>query len=172
MTCLINHFTNKLTEVCLINSSFSFSSLGTWAILQKKNVPVKAKKGRRAIPWWLEYLLKQGSTLACGLQTSQACTDVDPTQVFKAVWWTLCSHHTPQVEGQALNHSPCQQNHGMVWARRDFRDHLVPIPFHGQGCHSLDQVAGWYQQDTRSVLQTGTHCWSILDFTACFCSHE
>lgn len=50
MTYLINHLTNKLNDVCLLNSSFSFSSLGTWAILQKKNVPVKAKKGGRAIP--------------------------------------------------------------------------------------------------------------------------
>lgn len=33
------------------------------------------------------------------------------------------------------------ENHRMAWIRRDLKDHLVPVPCLGQGCHSLDMAA-------------------------------
>lgn len=146
MTCLTKHFSNKLNEVCLLNSSFSFSSLSIWAISQKKNAPVKAEKGRRAIPWWLKYFLKQGSTLACAFQTSQACTRCGSHSSF---WSSVMSPVLlPHSTGEGSGHTSRVTE--WVGLEGTLRDHLIPILFHGHGCHSLDKLLVGISNPTRS----------------------
>lgn len=45
------------------------------------------------------------------------------------------------------------QNHRMVLVGRDLEDHLVPIPFCGQGCQLLDQALDQVTQGSISHLQ-------------------
>lgn len=53
------------------------------------------------------------------------------------------------------------QNHRMVWAKRDLKDHLAPSPCHGQQCLPLDQVA-------QSPIQFGLEhrqAWGMHNFS-------
>ena len=46
----------------------------------------------------------------------------------------------------------------MAWVARDLKDHPVPCPYHGQGCHPPDQAAQSPIQPGLEYFQgRGTH---------------
>jgi len=74
-----------------------------------------------------------------------------------------------QLCSRQVTNSTQVHNHRMVCVGRDLRDHPVPTPCHGQGCHSTDQAAqGPIQSGFEHLQGWGTQ---LLTLMICHCIH-
>lgn len=121
------------SQLCSLENS---SSCSPSQVFQPPSVcPGVTRKGDIPVPAWGQVCHLSWLELLPGNRKKSQDWAVSKrhTRVHRAAPVTKHSIISP-TDGQSLNHR-------MVWDRRDIKDHVVPIPYHGQASLSTTQLA-------------------------------
>ena len=121
----------------------------------------------------VSWLLKQSTgMLGCRfleICTFMLCSQLPPHHLFLLFHLFLCSFRFSASNPTFFNaqkmvpswaewaHTNCRT----AWVWRDLKDHSIPMPCCGQGCHPADQAAqGSIQASLKQLQEWGTHSFS------------